>query len=487
MAINQIINANDEIIIGAEKYFITDNEDGTKNISLANEVIESGTPIIEDNFNKISNVLSYLQPDLIDNENNTNNFYLNNNSSFSNEQRIFTVMKNDFLLKDKSSIIELQANSTLDNPYAMILLSDNTIAFLYNNGGSYYCRIDLQGNILNKKSISDSSGMNGYAVSSRTQICELSDGNIVITSPAESSNIWAFKISKTGEIITSRKNLSVQGGYVAGETVELNDGTLVLYYGRSNDDLSLCYYNKDTLSRITTVNVNTALFANKCSLIPLQNGNLMMLTGYNNNTGIKYTFGFVYSNTGTLLYSKTSTTGDDLLLDAYHCTYEKLPNGNIKVYYANGYKIISKDLITIQDKTSIDSFDMGTGNDNYFLKNNGEIYVYRATNKISLRNLDDVSMISPIKNNFYSISDVINGFFVYPNKVVIIGQEQVSRKYNMLMETFTITNDFLNMKDITNNTLNGIQVDTLMQPTKRYELIYNNNNVPKFIAHEITI
>lgn len=486
MAINQIINANDEIIIGTEKYFITDNEDGTKNISLANEVIESGTPIIEDNFNKISNVLSYLQPDLIDNENNTNNFYLDNNSSFSNEQRVFTTMKSNFLLKDKSISIEIGSKISLNLPFSTILLSDNTIAFLYYDSGAYYCRIDLQGNILNKTNISGSSGMGNFSVTSSCVMSEISDGNIIITYKGDSSYIWVFKISKTGEIITSRKNLAVQGGYIVGKTVELNNGTLVLYYGRSRDDLSLCYYNKDTLSRITTVDVATLLYANKCSLIPLQNGNLMMLTGYNNNTGTHYTFGFVYSNTGTLLYSKTSTTGDDLLLDTYHYAYEKLPNDFIKVYFGNGYKEINSSLETVRDKTYINDFNMTSEFWDNFLINDGEKYIYRKSKKISIRKLNNIDLISPEINNFYSIS-AMNGFFVYPNKIVIIGEEKAGTQYNMLMETFTMTNDFLNMKDITNNTLNGIQIDTLMQPAKRYELIYNNNNVPKFIAHEITI
>lgn len=62
MATNQVLNAVDEIIDGTPQYYITDNQDGTKNITLANDVTEQGTEINRNLFNKVDNVLSYLTP-----------------------------------------------------------------------------------------------------------------------------------------------------------------------------------------------------------------------------------------------------------------------------------------------------------------------------------------------------------------------------------------------------------------------------------------
>lgn len=61
MSINQVLNVKDEITDGIEKFYITDNEDGTKNISVAN-VVESGTQINKILFDKIDNIMSYLTP-----------------------------------------------------------------------------------------------------------------------------------------------------------------------------------------------------------------------------------------------------------------------------------------------------------------------------------------------------------------------------------------------------------------------------------------
>lgn len=62
MAINQILDYNDEILDGTPRYNITNNPDGTKGIELANDIVQEGTLINRNTFNKISNVLSYLTP-----------------------------------------------------------------------------------------------------------------------------------------------------------------------------------------------------------------------------------------------------------------------------------------------------------------------------------------------------------------------------------------------------------------------------------------
>lgn len=59
-----VLNVVDEIINGSPKYNITPNGDGTSNITLANEVVEQGTALNKQIFNKIENTLSYLTPQI---------------------------------------------------------------------------------------------------------------------------------------------------------------------------------------------------------------------------------------------------------------------------------------------------------------------------------------------------------------------------------------------------------------------------------------
>lgn len=73
------INAQDEIIEGSPKYNITDNTDGTKNIELANNVIQQGSALnkvvfdkIDEGFRKLSlknignTYLAYINSELYD-------------------------------------------------------------------------------------------------------------------------------------------------------------------------------------------------------------------------------------------------------------------------------------------------------------------------------------------------------------------------------------------------------------------------------------
>lgn len=55
------INAQDEIIEGSPKYNITDNADGTKNIELANEILQAGTSINKALFDKINEGFRILE------------------------------------------------------------------------------------------------------------------------------------------------------------------------------------------------------------------------------------------------------------------------------------------------------------------------------------------------------------------------------------------------------------------------------------------
>lgn len=73
------INAQDEIIEGSPKYNIIDNTDGTKNIELANNVIQQGSALnkvvfdkIDEGFRKLSlknignTYLAYINSELYD-------------------------------------------------------------------------------------------------------------------------------------------------------------------------------------------------------------------------------------------------------------------------------------------------------------------------------------------------------------------------------------------------------------------------------------
>ena len=51
----------DEIIEGSPKYNITDNEDGTKDIELANEILQEGTSINKALFGKINEGFRILE------------------------------------------------------------------------------------------------------------------------------------------------------------------------------------------------------------------------------------------------------------------------------------------------------------------------------------------------------------------------------------------------------------------------------------------
>lgn len=55
------LNLIDEILNGQNKYFITDNEDGTKNIALANEVIQEGSNIKKANLINTDFALGYQE------------------------------------------------------------------------------------------------------------------------------------------------------------------------------------------------------------------------------------------------------------------------------------------------------------------------------------------------------------------------------------------------------------------------------------------
>ncbi len=57
-----VLNVVDEIINGTPKYNITENSDGTKEIELANEIVQEGTKINRNLFNLIENVMSYQIP-----------------------------------------------------------------------------------------------------------------------------------------------------------------------------------------------------------------------------------------------------------------------------------------------------------------------------------------------------------------------------------------------------------------------------------------
>ena len=73
------INAQDEILEGSPKYNITDNADGTKNIELANTVIQEGSALnkvifdkVDEGFRKLSlksignTYLAYINSELYD-------------------------------------------------------------------------------------------------------------------------------------------------------------------------------------------------------------------------------------------------------------------------------------------------------------------------------------------------------------------------------------------------------------------------------------
>lgn len=73
------LNVQDEIIEGSPKYNITDNTDGTKNIELANNVIQQGSALnkvvfdkIDEGFRKLSlknignTYLAYINSELYD-------------------------------------------------------------------------------------------------------------------------------------------------------------------------------------------------------------------------------------------------------------------------------------------------------------------------------------------------------------------------------------------------------------------------------------
>lgn len=56
---SDFLNFTDEIIDGQPKYNITNNQDGTKNIELANEVIQQGTALSKVGMNRLNAVLGY--------------------------------------------------------------------------------------------------------------------------------------------------------------------------------------------------------------------------------------------------------------------------------------------------------------------------------------------------------------------------------------------------------------------------------------------
>ena len=73
------LNVQDEIIEGTPKYNITDNSDGTKNIELANTVIQEGSALnkvvfdkVDEGFRKLSlksignTYLAYINSELYD-------------------------------------------------------------------------------------------------------------------------------------------------------------------------------------------------------------------------------------------------------------------------------------------------------------------------------------------------------------------------------------------------------------------------------------
>lgn len=298
-----VLNTIDEIINGQPKYNITDNIDGTKNIELANEIIEQGTPLNKSFFNKLENVLSYNE---ITGQYNsqTQNVEMNIDTPTSNlvdNQIILGQMKSQITTPDLFSIVKQQISFPhtyfFENVKSCIQLNNGNILTLGGISGT------LVYTIFNQNGDCLSYDYNGVLSADYNLIpFKLDDGRIVVFGSTGSAINYCI-FSADGTYLSSNTLFNQSNSYV--NALRLKNGGFLVFTRYSNVNL----YYEILSSDLSVVKSKTQLSGsyNEAICKQFDNGNIIFV----GSSTDEYSTGYysIISDTGVVVKSSTSLGG----------------------------------------------------------------------------------------------------------------------------------------------------------------------------------
>lgn len=485
-----VLNVVDEIINGSPKYNITPNGDGTSNIELANEVVEQGTALNRVLFNKIESVMSYNETTgEFDESTKTLNYTTNVNiSNPQSNQRLLVELTNSPQFQNE--ILEIIKPSTAyshSGSTNSVLLDNNNIFCVH---GGYFTIINQSGTIVVDDTLYASNVYN-------PQLVKLENGNVFIVWYDGNNNSYGIIISPNGSVAKSEFSI---GSFGYPRIINLSNGNVAVcgFYYRGSDYINTGYlyiYNQQGTNLIAKSLADSGLGYNYPQMISLSNSIVIVANGTPNN----YARFRIYGYDGAEIKSTTSiggsisTTGNCLI---------GLNNGKFIVIIGNHAYLYdsSGTLETTQTLTN-------SGCSSIIKLNDGKIFAVQNAS-YRLFGSDGVLVSEGNLSRSYSnskvvqVNDVIvhigdyssaNYITIFDNNANIIRNTENYSLSGSQVSIIKINNtDFITSGSSykiarINKTIlkiNNIELDTILETGKFYELVYRSNK-NKFIAEEV--
>lgn len=492
-------NPIDEIIDGQPKYNVTDNADGTKNIELANEIVQEGTALNKftlDKFKKINCIMGYNTPNIesyidFSKYSNTISYSSPSGTGVSNVLKIGN--RKYFVNDDKMIIMDLELNeiekitlSGLGSGYYTRLYeldNDNIFITTIGTGSRVYDYYTIY-NISNKQLKFNLRSKNGQYYRWISAF-KLNNGDLIASSMYSNGNCFHYKIGIDGTLT----EVDYQGLSFETDRVYQNTINAVL---KSTDttNKSFRYYTIDeSTNKLTSVNYSNIISFNEASKESRVNKRDYYLNDNN------YLYVLIELDDSFEIYSKyfgdivsASTKFEDFTLVKVLYFSDLLNGDKILTYTSNTIHILyAEDNSNFGFMYETDASPSGfTSNANFVdientkLQNYTISYAYKYQSWDYDRNYDkklfDKDYICySYSNNSMGLRkrDYIYSKNLYIDDLILIN--------NVECDLF-IPSDYV-LSQFGFNYLNNKIIDTNLEANKRYKLYYNED-LDKWIAKE---
>lgn len=517
-------NIIDEIPDGEPRFNITDNPDGTKNIELANELVQEGTTLNKVTFDKLKKINTIMGYEKINGIYDPINDVINLNHPNINESDIIDSIR--VLLQPINFNVPI-TNVSLIGEATSIASAYNTPKSVQLNNGNILvvgCN-SYQGNYAGYITIYNVDGVkivpNKYVSEYLydPKIIKLSNNNIMLLGGDNASGVYYTIIDENGNIVVPTKILSLN--YANYDAIHLSNNNIMILGNQSRTaHFTIIDENGDIIVNDVTLYDN--MYNPK--LVELDNNNIMIV-GSTNSGATNSANVVVVNNLGNIVKDITNI-GDGFT----YVNILKLNNGNVFVmgcktsdrsgdYY---FSIIDENINILVQPTKLGNnfkyFDfIQLSNNNILIVGSVYCAIVSLTGEIIMSKTNISSYMSYPKLLKYSGGNTIivgvQDGSPYKLYVSIIKDDGT-----LLLKDFVGKNNFMNPYIIELNNsnlfivgsgsssaytgyfqflkalfsenivckLNNKNIDTLLKQNSYYELVFNNNQ-NKFIANEITI